>query len=58
MLQRICAPYRGTCMSAESYATAAVILRLSGDSAAAKMEHKAVALNPHALDEIAWLHAS
>jgi tetratricopeptide (TPR) repeat protein len=41
-------------ISAESYATAAIILRLSGADAST-MEAKALAINPHALEELDWL---
>jgi len=43
-------------VSAESYATAAIILRLSKDAEAQAMEDKARALNPHSLDELDWLN--
>jgi hypothetical protein len=43
-------------VSAESYATASVIAALSRDGrTAAEMARRATDLNPHALDEIAWL---
>jgi tetratricopeptide (TPR) repeat protein len=42
--------------SAESFATAAVILRHAGDAKAARAAaDKAIALNPHAVEESAWL---
>jgi tetratricopeptide (TPR) repeat protein len=42
-------------VSAESYATAAVVLRLAKDPRATAMEDRARERNPHALDAIAWL---
>ncbi|HEY8072472.1 MAG TPA: tetratricopeptide repeat protein [Labilithrix sp.] len=42
-------------VSAESYATAVVILRALGDDGADAMQKRALARNPHAMDEIAWL---
>jgi tetratricopeptide (TPR) repeat protein len=45
-------------VSAETFATAARVLGALGDPAAAAMEAKARALNPYAMEEIAWLKAS
>jgi hypothetical protein len=42
-------------ISSESYATAARVLRRLGDADAQAMETRALALNPHAMDEINWL---
>jgi tetratricopeptide (TPR) repeat protein len=42
-------------VSAESFATAAVALRLAGDRGADALEARARALNPHAMEEIGWL---
>jgi hypothetical protein len=42
-------------VSAESYATAAIAARLSGDASAPLMEAKALATNPYALEELDWL---
>lgn len=41
--------------SAESYATASVIMRLAGDGGATAMANEATRRNPFAMDEIAWL---
>ena len=41
--------------SAESYATAAIVLRLLGDPSASEMEGKAHAKNPYIVDELHWL---
>jgi hypothetical protein len=45
-------------VSSESYATAAVVLRLAHDARAAEMEKRALARNAHAMQEIAWLTTS
>lgn len=42
-------------VSAESYATAALVLRALGDPGADAMERRALARSPHAMHEIAWL---
>ncbi len=41
--------------SAESYATAAIVLRLLGDASAPKLEEKARAKNGQVMDELDWL---
>ena len=45
-------------VSAESYATAAVVLRASDRRASTAFEARAVALDAHVMDEIDWLSPS